>query len=81
MTSNADGAVSRTSQDCVHRWRIESPNGQHSAGVCQQCGATRDFANSSEAVLWERSSAIGGDTSRAAFRSSRLEEQTLADET
>lgn len=40
---------------CAHRWRIESPNGAMSMGVCRICGAEKEFPNSAEDYLWERS--------------------------
>lgn len=53
----ADTAVKDT-QDvtpvCVHRWRIESPNGEFSRGVCKYCGAEKEFPNSANDYLWER---------------------------
>lgn len=33
------------SENCVHHWRIESPDGPTSMGTCQRCGATREFVN------------------------------------
>lgn len=33
------------SADCSHHWRIERPSGETSKGVCQICGASRDFLN------------------------------------
>jgi hypothetical protein len=39
---------------CIHRWRIESPNGATSHGVCRYCGAEKEFPNSAEDGLWER---------------------------
>ena len=39
---------------CVHRWRIESPNGEFSRGTCKNCGAEKQFPNSAEDYLWER---------------------------
>jgi hypothetical protein len=39
---------------CAHRWRIESPNGETSHGVCRACGAERDFPTAAEDGLWER---------------------------
>lgn len=30
---------------CVHHWRIDTPNGAESAGVCRKCGAQRAFRN------------------------------------
>jgi hypothetical protein len=32
--------------DCVHYWIIEIAAGPHSDGVCQRCGAIRQFDNS-----------------------------------
>jgi len=28
---------------CVHRWLIDSPQGNSSHGCCRLCGATREF--------------------------------------
>ena len=34
--------------DCVHHWKIETPNGgRWSAGSCIRCGESRQFRNSS----------------------------------
>ena len=34
--------------DCVHHWKIETPNGgSWSAGSCIRCGTLRQFRNSS----------------------------------
>jgi hypothetical protein len=30
---------------CAHHWLIESPAGETSRGVCQFCGASRQFSN------------------------------------
>ncbi len=30
---------------CPHHWKIESPTGPTSRGVCQRCGAQREFVN------------------------------------
>ncbi len=30
---------------CRHHWRIETPSGPTSVGVCQDCDATRTFDN------------------------------------
>ncbi len=32
-------------EDCKHHWRIASPCGETSTGVCQTCGASREFQN------------------------------------
>jgi hypothetical protein len=39
---------------CVHRWVIESPNGETSRGRCRHCGAEKEFPNAAEDGLWER---------------------------
>ena len=39
---------------CVHRWVIESPNGETSRGRCRYCGAEKEFPNAAEDGLWER---------------------------
>ncbi len=31
--------------DCKHHWRIASPSGETSTGVCKICGASREFQN------------------------------------
>ena len=37
---------SKTQQeDCTHHWRIATPSGETSTGVCQICGASREFQN------------------------------------
>ena len=33
--------------DCVHHWKIETPNGAGSVGSCILCGESRKFRNSS----------------------------------
>ncbi len=40
---------------CAHYWMIEPASGPCSAGTCMRCGATREFRNSTESVMWERS--------------------------
>ncbi len=39
---------------CVHRWVIESPEGETSHGVCRICGAEKEFPNAAEDGLWQR---------------------------
>jgi hypothetical protein len=55
---------------CVHRWRIESPNGATSHGVCKHCGEERDFPNSAEDGLWEREVPQSRWTGRSEWRPS-----------
>lgn len=39
-------AASTAKQDsCKHHWRIASPSGETSTGVCKICGASREFQN------------------------------------
>ena len=45
---NADAAVETVTSECAHHWRIETPAGEVSMGVCKHCGSTRTFANYSE---------------------------------
>jgi hypothetical protein len=40
---------------CAHHWVIASPNGEMSLGRCKVCGAEKEFPNSAEDYLWERS--------------------------
>jgi len=37
---------------CIHKWRIESPNGASSLGVCKVCGFQEEFKNSIEYSNW-----------------------------
>ncbi len=34
--------------ECAHHWRIDTPNGAYSDGVCRKCGVTKEFKNSSD---------------------------------
>lgn len=40
---------------CVHHWVIASPDGEMSVGRCKVCGVEKEFPNSAEDYLWERS--------------------------
>ncbi len=40
---------------CAHHWVIASPDGEMSLGRCKVCGAEKEFPNSAEDYLWERS--------------------------
>lgn len=33
-------------EDCTHHWKIETPAGETSMGICNHCGGTRVFSNS-----------------------------------
>ena len=73
-------AAKPAAKTCVHHWRIESPNGRESQGVCKRCGAIRAFANSTESVMWEQTNTLRNDANRASMRTSKVAEVSLADE-
>ena len=79
MTSSA-GTQTRSSKACVHHWRIESPNGRTSAGTCRRCGATRDFANSTENVMWEHTNTLRNAPTSGLRNLPRPAEVRLSDE-
>ncbi len=39
--------------ECHHHWVIEFPDGPTSMGICQRCGAKREFMNHIEYSRWE----------------------------
>ncbi len=43
-----------TSTPCRHFWKIGSPDGVTSTGVCQLCGERRDFLNSISNAMIEK---------------------------
>ncbi len=51
----ADTEVVAAAPGCAHHWVIASPNGEMSLGRCKVCGAEKEFPNSAEDYLWERS--------------------------
>jgi hypothetical protein len=54
---------------CAHHWVIASPNGELSLGRCKVCGAEKEFPNSAEDYLWERSVPQSRWTGRADTKS------------
>ena len=50
----ADPETPEAEEECAHFWRIESPNGPSSVGVCTKCGASEEFANSMPGTGWDR---------------------------
>ncbi len=40
---------------CAHHWVIASPDGEMSVGRCKVCGTEKEFPNSADDYLWERS--------------------------
>jgi hypothetical protein len=79
MTSEAR---ERTSQvgTCVHHWIIEAPSGRESIGRCKRCGVTKNFANSTESVMWEQTNTLRNSL-RSGVRISKPSEILLSDET
>ena len=73
-------AVKANPKNCVHHWRIESPNGRESQGVCKRCGAVRSFANSNESVMWEQTNTLRNDANRSAMRTSKVADVSLAED-
>ena len=51
--TNTIGAPESGEVECRHHWRIASPNGATSRGVCKRCGAERDFPNSTNESVWD----------------------------
>jgi hypothetical protein len=51
----AETEVVATAPGCAHHWVIASPDGEMSLGRCKVCGAEKEFPNSAEDYLWERS--------------------------
>jgi len=48
LNAEAATATATETSDCAHHWRIETPSGEMSKGVCKHGGATRSFAIYSE---------------------------------
>lgn len=44
---------------CTHHWRIATPAGQTSTGVCVLCGARREFENYSSPAAVSRTRKTG----------------------
>jgi len=42
------------SEECVHFWLIDTPNGPTSQGTCKQCGKIQLFRNSVASSTWNR---------------------------
>lgn len=55
---------------CAHHWVIAAPNGAMSVGRCKRCGTEKEFPNSAEDYLWERSVPQSRWTGRTEFKSS-----------
>jgi hypothetical protein len=64
---------------CVHHWIIEAPSGRESVGRCKRCGTTKNFANSTESVMWEQTNTLRNSL-RSGVRISKPSEILLSDE-
>ena len=42
--------------DCIHHWKLTSPNGPTVHGICKHCGAERDFPTSNDTAVWSDTS-------------------------
>lgn len=40
--------------ECVHFWVIETPNGPTSEGLCKLCGKAQQFRNSISGSMWNK---------------------------
>jgi len=47
-------ARDRITEECVHFWLIEPPNGPTSYGMCRACGTRQEFRNSVETSSWNK---------------------------
>lgn len=41
---------------CQHHWKIDSPRGALSKGLCKRCGKEREFRNSTTDYVWDEDS-------------------------
>ena len=78
MTSDAQ--VRAPASSCVHHWMIEAPSGRESTGVCRRCGATKNFANSTESVMWEQTNTLRSPLGGRGVRIARPSDILLSDE-
>ena len=58
--TNTLGVPEAGTAECRHHWKIASPNGAVSRGVCKRCGAERDFPNSTNESVWDNDHGEGG---------------------
>jgi hypothetical protein len=78
MTREGTVSKARTSK-CVHHWLIDAPSGRESTGTCKRCGMKREFANSTENVMWEQTNTLRNEL-RGSIRIPKRSEMTLSDE-
>ena len=80
MTSETRERATAPVSTCVHHWLIEAPSGRESMGRCKRCGGTKNFANSTESVMWEQTNTLRNSL-RSGVRVSKPSEILLSDET
>ncbi len=69
-----------TTANCIHHWIIESPAGRESQGTCRNCGKTKNFANSTENVMWEQTNTLRNDLRSSLRIPQPKDDVTLSDE-
>ena len=52
VTDEVIGEVIDEGPQCMHYWVIQPATGPVSPGICQTCGATREFKNYVEGASW-----------------------------
>lgn len=75
---NPETEVLLDTPECRHHWVIQAASGPFSPGVCQTCGATKEFKNYVEASTWGDApslSRISPDVARAVSRQQMEEEE------
>jgi hypothetical protein len=65
--------ANRSPLSCRHHWIIQSAEGPLSTGVCQVCGAQREFENYVESPGWDDYNLVA----RSALGSSRVVPQEV----
>ena len=54
----------KSSPSKAHYWKVESPNGRYSKGVCSHCSKVREFENSHNYSNWYKQSKDKGQFKR-----------------
>lgn len=57
---------------CVHRWRVEEPNGKWSGGTCGKCGASKAFLTAGRDAYESFLASTNGSPEFARERAERL---------
>ena len=80
MADTSTASETTTRANCVHHWIIETPSGRESRGVCRNCGTAKNFANSTENVMWEQTNTLRNDLRSALRIPNPKGDGTLSDE-